>query len=147
METMEKQIEEKDLATVEDEKIQRPEVREATAGGEVEAGKRSYMPAVDLLETEQEVTLIVDVPGVNESGVNLAIEKNILSLTAMPASCEIPSKRLAYSEYGVGEYKRSFALSEEVDRDHVTASLKNGVMKIVLPKMAPVTKKINLTTT
>ncbi len=147
METMEKETMEKALVSSGEEAAQHPEVREAPAGGDTEAGKRSYMPAVDLLETDQEVTLIVDVPGVNENGVNLAIEKNILSLTAMPASCEVPNKRLAYSEYGVGEYKRSFALSEEVDRDHVTATLKNGVMKIVLPKMAPVTKKISLSTT
>ncbi len=145
METMEKQTEEKALADTEAEDSREVRVKEMSEEGQG-AGARTYMPAVDLLETDQEVTLIVDVPGVNDNGVSLAIEKNILSLSAIPAVCEIPNKRLAYSEYGVGEYKRSFALSEEVDREHVTASLKDGVLKVVLPKMAPVTKKISLTT-
>lgn len=106
--------------------------------------RRAYVPAVDLIESENEVTLVVDVPGVPEGGVDLTIEKNILTLTAVPADGVIAGKKLAYSEYGVGEYRRSFALSEEVDRENISASLKDGVLRIQLPKMAPVTKKINV---
>lgn len=106
--------------------------------------RRAYVPAVDLVESENEVTLVVDVPGVPEGGVDLTIEKNILTLTAIPADGVIAGKKLAYSEYGVGEYRRSFALSEEVDRDNISAALKDGVLRIKLPKSAPVTKKISV---
>lgn len=108
--------------------------------------RRTYVPAVDLVESESDITLIVDVPGVPEGGVDLSIEKNILTLSAVPADGVIAGKKLAYSEYGVGEYRRSFALSEEIDRDHVSATLKDGVLRIKLPKSTPVTKKINVAT-
>lgn len=104
--------------------------------------RRAYVPAVDLIEGENEVSLVVDVPGVPEDGVDLTIEKNILTLAAVPADGVIAGKKLAYSEYGVGEYRRSFALSEDIDREGISASLKNGVLRIKLPKRAPTTKKI-----
>lgn len=107
--------------------------------------RRAYVPAVDLYEGESEVDLVVDVPGVPEGGVDLNIEKNVLTLTAVPADGVIAGKKLAYSEYGVGEYRRSFVLSDEIDREHITASLKDGVLRIKLPKSAPVTKKISVT--
>lgn len=106
--------------------------------------RRAYVPAVDLLEGESEVALVVDVPGVPEGGVDLSIEKNVLTLSAVPADGVIAGKKLAYSEYGVGEYRRSFVLSEEIDRDRITATLKDGVLRIKLPKSAPVTKKISV---
>lgn len=108
--------------------------------------RRAYVPAVDLIDGEKEVVLIADVPGVPEGNVDLTIEKNILTLTAVPEDGVIAGKRLAYSEYGVGEYRRSFALSEEVDKDNITATLKDGVLRVVLPKSAPVTKKISVAT-
>ncbi len=115
------------------------------AQSEQRGRRREYVPAVDLIESDKEVTLIVDIPGVPESGVDLNIEKSILSLTAVPEDGVIAGKKLAYSEYGVGEYKRSFALSDDIDKENVSAKLKNGVLRITLPKSAPVTKKIGIT--
>lgn len=108
--------------------------------------RRAYVPAVDLIDSDSEVVLIADVPGVPEGGVDLSIEKNILTLTAIPADGVIAGKKLEYSEYGVGEYRRSFALSEEVDKEHISATLKDGVLRVRLPKMTPVTKKISVAT-
>lgn len=112
---------------------------------EEKAPRRAYTPAVDVTEREGEVTIVADVPGVAEGGVELNLEKNILTLSAVPADGVIAGKKLIYSEYGVGEYRRSFALSEDIDKENVTASLKNGVLRIKLPKSAPVTKKIGVT--
>lgn len=120
------------------------EAEKAEQGNEMP--RRAYVPAVDLIDSENEVILIADVPGVPEGGVDLSIEKNILTLTAVPADGVIAGKKLAYSEYGVGEYRRSFALSEEVDKDNITATLKDGVLRVRLPKSAPVTKKISVAT-
>lgn len=106
--------------------------------------RRAYVPAVDLYEGESEVDLIVDVPGVPEGGVDLSIEKGVLTLTAVPADGVIAGKKLAYSEYGVGEYRRSFVLSDEIDREGISASLKDGVLRIKLPKSAPSVKKISV---
>lgn len=106
--------------------------------------RRAYVPAVDLYEGESEVDLVVDVPGVPEGGVELSIEKSVLTLVAVPADGVIAGKKLAYSEYGVGEYRRSFVLSDEIDREGISASLKDGVLRIKLPKSAPSVKKISV---
>lgn len=111
---------------------------------ERQAPRRAYAPAVDIVENENGVSLIVDIPGVPEGGVDLTIEKNVLTLSAVPADGVIAGKKLEYSEYGVGEYRRSFVLSEDIDRDGISAGLKNGVLRIELPKSAPVTKKISV---
>ena len=65
-----------------------------------------------------------------------------VTVSAVPADGVIAGKKLMYAEYGVGEYRRSFTLTDEVDQEHVTASLKNGVLRIKLPKVAPVTRTI-----
>ena len=122
--------------------VQEAEREEAKA--ERPLPRRAYVPAVDLIEGENEVSLVVDIPGVPEGGVELTVEKNILTLSAVPADGVIAGKKLAYSEYGVGEYRRSFALSEDIDRDGISASLKDGVLRIRLAKRAPMTKKINI---
>lgn len=109
-----------------------------------QAPRRAYAPAVDIIESEAGVRLVVDVPGVPEGAVDLTIEKNVLTLAAVPADGVIAGKKLEFSEYGTGEYRRSFILSEDIDRDGISAGLKNGVLRIDLPKRAPVTKKISV---
>lgn len=101
-----------------------------------------YVPAVDLVEGEGQVSIIADVPGVAEGGVELTVEKNILTLVAKPDVPTFEGKKLAYSEYGVGEYHCAFTLSDGIDKENISASLKDGVLTIALPKQAPVTKKI-----
>lgn len=104
--------------------------------------RRAYVPAVDVMESEGSVELVVDLPGVGEGGVDLNVEKNILTVSAVPADGVIAGKKLMYAEYGVGEYRRSFSLSDEVDQENISASLKNGVLRIKLPKSVPASRKI-----
>lgn len=104
--------------------------------------KRAYVPAVDIVDAQGAFELVVDVPGVAEDGVSLTVEKNVLTLSAVPADGVVAGKKLAYAEYGVGEYRRSFALSDEVDQENISAALKNGVLRIRLPKAASVSRKI-----
>lgn len=106
--------------------------------------RRAYVPAVDIIESSDSVELVVDLPGVAEGGVDLNIEKNVMTLSAVPADGVIAGKKLVYAEYGVGEYRRSFSLSDEVEQDKITASLKNGVLRITLPKTTPVSRKISV---
>lgn len=139
------------------ETTEKNEVQGVCTGGKCEAStaeqtheraeetpRRAYVPAVDLIDSDNEVVLVADIPGVPEGAVDLTIEKNVLTLSAVPADGVIAGKKLAYSEYGVGEYKRSFALSEEVDKENISATLKDGVLRVRLPKSTPVTKKISV---
>lgn len=114
----------------------------AEKAAEREVRRPVYVPAVDIIEGEKEVVLIANVPGVPEGGVDLTVDKGVLTLIASPADQGVEGGKLAYSEYGVGQYRRSFGLSDEIDKDNISASLKDGVLRITLPKSVSVAKKI-----
>ncbi len=115
-----------------------------TAGQGAPRAERAYIPAVDVIDNEAEVVLYSDLPGVDEKGIDVTLEKNVLTIKAKPAPVDLGDHKMLYAEYGVGDYQRSFALSEEVDRDGITASIKDGVLTVRIPKSKPVSKKITV---
>jgi HSP20 family protein len=104
-----------------------------------------YTPAVDIMERKDDIVLLADMPGVDETSVEITLEKNVLTIYGKVAA-EIPSGYTLYlSEYGTGDYQRVFTLTEEVDRDKIQATVKNGVLTLVLPKAEAVkTRKIEV---
>lgn len=108
---------------------------ETPHGTERTKPRKVYVPHVDIVESDESLTLVADMPGVDENGVDVTIEKNVLKLTGTVGP-EVPSGyALNYEEYGVGDYERSFTLSNEVDREGIVASIKDGVLKLTLPKV------------
>lgn len=107
----------------------------ATARGEERTRQRRvYLPAVDILEGKDGTTVIADMPGVDDASVEVTIEKNILEIYGK-VDPDIPQDmRLAVSEYGIGDYHRRFILSDEIDRDRIQATAKNGVLRLILQK-------------
>ena len=95
-----------------------------------------YTPAVDIVEKKDEIVVVADMPGVDERSVDITLEKNILTIYGKVETEAPKGHRLVYSEYGTGDYARSFTISEEVDRDRIQATVKNGVLRLVLPKAA-----------
>lgn len=108
--------------------------------------RRVFMPRANIYETPDAIVLVADMPGVDEKGVDITLEKNVLTLAGrVEAETAQPKGRLAYEEYEVGDYQRAFTLSDEIDRDRIEASLKNGVLHVTLPKAnAAKTKKISV---
>ena len=102
-----------------------------------------YTPDVDILEKEDSIVVFADMPGADEKSVDITLEKDVLSIYAR-VEPELPEKhQLLHAEYGVGDYQRSFTISDEIDRDKIEARVKNGVLKLVLPKaQAVLTRKI-----
>src|SRR5262245_1348444 len=96
--------------------------------------RKVYVPQVDILETEQALLLVSDMPGVDESGIDVTVEKNILTIRGQVKEDVPAGYRLNYEEYGVGDYERSFTLPNEIDRDGIQATIKDGVLKLTLPK-------------
>ncbi len=78
--------------------------------------------------------LEADLPGATEQNLNVQLEDNVLSLYAKIDSPVPEGAQLLHEEYRLGDYRRSFILSDEVDRDRITAELKNGVLRLFLPK-------------
>lgn len=115
-------------------------------GAENPRERRVFTPRADIYEIPDAIVLIADMPGVDEKGADITVEKNILTITGRVDRQPMPENaRLAYEEYEIGDYQRVFTLSDEVDRDRIEASLKNGVLRVTLPKAsAAKTKKIDV---
>jgi HSP20 family molecular chaperone IbpA len=118
------------------------EAKKNTAEVERASAKRSYMPSVDIYEDEHSVTLFADMPGVDENGVDIILEKNILTIEGKIDTIEPEKFPVIQREYGLGDYHRSFQLNDEFDSEQINASVKNGVLKIVLPRLAPTRRNI-----
>jgi len=107
--------------------------------------RKIYAPAVDIFETANNILVIADMPGVDEKSVDITIEKNLLTIHGMIDSTIHDNLELAYSEYGVGDYHRAFSLSDEIDRSNIKATVKDGVLKLIMPKSERVkTRKIEV---
>lgn len=123
------------------------EKQETETPAEVETTRnvRTFVPRVDIYETENTVVLVADMPGVNENGVDITLEKNILTIKGYAEPQAPDNFEPAYSEYHFGNYERTFALSDEVDREQIEATVKNGVLRLTMPKAeAARTRKITV---
>lgn len=118
------------------EAIKEGQKKEAQApeGVERTRDRKVFVPSVDIIERKDDLMLIADMPGVDEKSLDITLEKNILIINGF-VEPELPDKhKLVYAEYSVGDYQRTFTLSDEIDRERIQASVKNGVLRLVLPK-------------
>ena len=92
-----------------------------------------YSPAVDIFETDDTITLLADLPGVEKDGLDINVEDRQLTITGLVKEPE-ERRQPVYSEYGIGGYTRNFKLGDTIDQSKISASLKDGVLELVLPK-------------
>jgi len=91
---------------------------------------------VDIFETENEITLLADMPGVKAEDVNIDLRENVLTLEGDAAPPEnIVSGEDILKEYEVGKYYRQFTLSETIDQQKIDAGLNDGILRLTLPKV------------
>ena len=103
--------------------------------------RKVYVPRVDIFESEDSIVIIADMPGVDEKSTDIMLEKNVLTISGTVESMSYKGRSVAYAEYDVGDYERSFTISDEVDRDRIEARMKNGVLHLTLHKAAPIKAK------
>ena len=96
--------------------------------------RQVFSPRADVYETGNEIVVLADMPGVQEGSVDISLEKNVLTVQGSVEAPPHAGYRLAYGEFDDGDYRRSFALSEGVDRDRIEATAKDGVVRLVLTK-------------
>ena len=107
--------------------------------------RRVFSPFTDIYETDQEIQLLIDLPGVKENDIDITLEKDILSIDASVEPEPMEGYSLTYAEYAVGDFHRKFRLTKMVDQNAIDASLKYGVLKVTLSKAASSqTKKITV---
>jgi len=92
-----------------------------------------YSPFVDVLRSDDALTIVADVPGVDKKDLEIRIEDGILTISAPVSEVDARHKML-YREYGIGGYQRRFSLSDKIDQSKISADLENGVLTVKLPK-------------
>lgn len=96
---------------------------------------RAYRPNVDIIEKNEELVLLADVPGARLEDIDVRYEKGTLELYAR-VEPRIPKEaRVLLQEYGVGDYYRSFQVGESIDSSQISASYADGVLTLRLPKV------------
>ncbi len=106
------------------------ETPETTTGG------RIYRPLADIVEADGGVTLMLEMPGVGADDVDITLEKRVLTIRGKVRPTSPEKLRLAYAEYGEGDFERSFTLSDDFDPEKIEASVSNGVLTLTLPRAA-----------
>jgi HSP20 family molecular chaperone IbpA len=96
---------------------------------------RYYIPYADIYETEQALTLVMEMPGVEKKDISVDLENNILRVDGTIDFAKYDGMEPVYTEYNIGHYTRSFTLSNKIDQANISAQLDDGVLTLTLPKV------------
>jgi HSP20 family protein len=110
------------------------EKKELTSKEERTVPARYFIPNTDIYETEDALTLVMEVPGVDKKDVGVELEADTLKVEARIDYSKYEGLEPLYSEYNVGHYARSFALSDRIDQNGIGAALENGMLTLTLKK-------------
>jgi HSP20 family molecular chaperone IbpA len=106
-----------------------------------------YTPSVDIFETDAQITVLADMPGVKADRLRIDLRDNVLTLSGQVDPPEHSNEVDIMREYRAGSYVRRFNLSEVIDQSRIEATLTDGVLHLTLPKMEPaVPRKIEVKT-
>jgi HSP20 family molecular chaperone IbpA len=97
-----------------------------------------FSPAVDIFETEKEITVLADMPGVKPEDLTIYLRDNVLTLDGDVADPQGNNEVEILREYRTGKYRREFTLSQVIDQSKIDAELKDGVLRVILPKVGEV---------
>jgi HSP20 family protein len=107
---------------------------------------RYFVPTPDIFETDEALTVIMEMPGVEKDSVSIALENDVLRVDGQINFASYEGMEPVYTEYNVGHYVRGFTLSGKIDRDKISAQLDEGVLTLMLPKIKEaVPRRISVT--
>ena len=96
---------------------------------------RVFLPNTDIFETEDALTVVMEMPGVNREHADITVEDDVLSVTGRIDFSKYENLQPVYTEYNVGHYRRSFNLDpNSFDEHRISAEMKDGVLTLTLPK-------------
>lgn len=116
------------------------ETTEPKAEGGLEQTRdgRYYRPNVDILELPEELLLLADMPGVKPGEIDIRFEDGELTIHGRAAARQKPETNYLLTEYGVGDFYRTFRVSEQIDASKIHAEYSDGVLRLHLPKVEAV---------
>jgi HSP20 family molecular chaperone IbpA len=105
--------------------------------GAAEHTKPGYVftPSVDIFETDQSITMLADMPGIDSANLTIDLRDNTLTIAGELPEPDGDEEEIIYKEYESGKFYRQFSLSNEIDQDKIDAKLNNGVLRLTLPKV------------
>lgn len=122
------------------------EKQEISASAEPTRPGLVFTPRVDIYENDNEITVLADMPGVKSEDLTIDLRDNALTLVGDVEPDAKEEGELLLSEYATGRYYRQFSLSEVIDQNRIEAQLKDGVLRLTLPKIEKATpRKITVT--
>jgi HSP20 family protein len=110
------------------------EKKELVSKDEKTVPARYYLPTTDIYETEDALTVVMELPGVERQAVDVNVENNVLRVEGRIDSSKYEGLEPLYTEYNVGHFTRSFTLSNKIDQQQISAQLDDGVLTLTLRK-------------
>jgi HSP20 family protein len=93
-----------------------------------------FIPHVDIFEDENQVTVLADMPGVNNENISVDLEDDELAIRGTVAEPESKDETVLFKEFNWGNYFRKFTIGKVIDKEKITAIISDGVLRLVLPK-------------
>ena len=108
--------------------------QEVATAQEATRSARYYVPYTNIHETDEALSIAMEVPGVEKDGVAVTLEKDVLKIVGQVDFSNYEGLEPIYTEYEVGHFQRSFSLSNKIDQSGISARVENGVLHLNLPK-------------
>lgn len=129
------------------ETMVRQQSEETRSQTERTRGARGYRPQVDIVEKQDELLVLADIPGANGAEIDIRFDDGELTIHGPAARRQGAETRYLLQEYGVGDFYRTFRVSEQIDASKISAEYKDGVLSLHLPKVeAARPRRINVKT-
>ena len=109
--------------------------QELVSKEEKTAPGRYYVPYADIYETDEALSVVMEMPGVEKKDINIALENDVLRVDGQIDFKKYEGMEPVYTEYNVGHYVRTFSLPSKIDREKIAAQLEDGVLTLTLPKV------------
>jgi HSP20 family molecular chaperone IbpA len=116
------------------QELQVQQKREVDKAQETTRPMRAFLPTTDIFETENALTVVLEMPGVVRDNIEVSVENGVLTVEGKINFDKYEGLQPIYSEYNIGPYRRSFRISSRVDQDKISAEIRDGVITLVLPK-------------
>ncbi len=110
------------------------EKKELTSKEEKTMPARYYVPNADIFETDEALTVLMEMPGVEKKDVSINLENDVLRVEGKIDFSKYEGLEPVYAEYNIGHYARAFTLSNKIDPDGISADLGDGVLTLTLRK-------------
>jgi len=117
------------------QELQVQKKRELENKDETTIPARIFVPAADIYEAENDLTVILEMPGVEKKNVDIRVEDGVLNVEGRLDLTKYHGLQPLYTEYNIGHYARSFRLSSKIDQNKIAAEMTDGVLSLKLPKV------------